>query len=130
MIFAQTGRRPPALKIRCRVPALGMMAILLGGCQGLSYYAQAVVGQMDLLARRRPVAELLADPDIDPLLKSRLGRVADLRTFAAGRLHLPVNGVTPTSGDPGTCRTRSSSLQDPRRPCSRSRCASPSTSRC
>lgn len=101
MIFARNDRRPTAAGARLRVAALGMMTLLLGGCQGLSYYAQAIAGQVDLLARRRPIAALLADPDTDPGLKRRLERVADLRAFAAERLHLPVDGIYTSYADLG-----------------------------
>jgi len=99
VLSAKPSRSMRCPRTRCRVAALGMMAILLGGCQGLSYYAQAVAGQVDLLARRRPIEALLGDPGTDPLLKHRLARVADLRAFAAERLRLPVDGVYTSYAD-------------------------------
>jgi len=67
-------------------------ALLLGGCSGAGYYLQAANGQMDLLARRQPIAELLASPGTDAALHERLRAVAELREFAVAELALPDNG--------------------------------------
>lgn len=62
---------------------------LLGGCSTLAYYAQAVHGHLDLLARAQPVQELLAAPTTPPQLRQQLQLAQQLRRFAVDELKLP-----------------------------------------
>src|SRR5690606_37031320 len=48
-------------------------------------------GQLELLAARQPVAQLLADPQGDPVLKRRLALAQQARDFASAALGLPDN---------------------------------------
>jgi len=66
--------------------------LLLSGCETLAYYAQAVSGQMALLARTRPVAEVLADPATPQPLRERLERARAIRDYAVSGLKLPDSG--------------------------------------
>lgn len=68
-----------------------LLSLLLNGCASLDYYAQVTRGQLDLLAARRPVAELLAAPQTDPELKRRLALAQQARRFASTELGLPDN---------------------------------------
>jgi len=61
----------------------------LSGCATLSWYGQAVSGQLDLLSKREHIADLLADPSTDPELARRLSDVLAIREFAAAELSLP-----------------------------------------
>lgn len=63
-------------------------AAQLVGC----YYMQAVSGQIDVLRKRRPVAEVVADTSTDRALRERLLMVQDARQFAVDTLLLPENG--------------------------------------
>jgi predicted aminopeptidase len=63
---------------------------MLAGC-GLPYYWQAVGGQLELLRKRTPMAELLADPTTDAQLKQALSVVKASRRFAVEELRLPDN---------------------------------------
>lgn len=74
---------------RCLVPLL--LGLLLSGCARLDYYAQLSRGQLELLAARQPVAQLLADPQGDPVLKRRLALAQQARDFASAALGLPDN---------------------------------------
>ena len=65
--------------------------LLLSGCETLSYYAQAVGGQMSLLARARPAVELIADPATPQLLREQLRRAGEIRDYAVRELKLPDN---------------------------------------
>ena len=56
------------------------------------YYLQAVEGQIDLLSRRQPIAEILANPDTSPRLTEKLQIVLKIREFSRRELHLPDNG--------------------------------------
>lgn len=70
-------------------------SLMLGGltsCSTLTFYTQAVGGQMEMLRKARPVGEVMADPKSKPLLKEKLTTVADILDFAEKELHLPAQG--------------------------------------
>ena len=71
---------------------LAALVLLLPGCQTAGYYAQAIRGQGEILAHRRPIDKLLADPQTPPPLQEKLRLVLRLREFAARELKLPANG--------------------------------------
>ncbi len=66
--------------------------LLVSGCQTVSYYKQAVKGQCQILANRRPISEVLADPQAPEKLKHKLRLVLEIREFARKDLNLPVKG--------------------------------------
>jgi len=70
---------------------LGALALLVVGCQSLAYYTQAIGGHLGVMARARPVEEVIADPATDPALKQRLQTARRIREFASKRLGLPDN---------------------------------------
>jgi predicted aminopeptidase len=70
------------------VASLVLVFALLEGC----YYMQAFSGQMEVLRKRRPVAEVIADDSTDEDLRERLKMVQDARQFAVDELLLPENG--------------------------------------
>lgn len=76
-----------------------LLALAGGGCATLGYYAQAVGGQVELLARSRPIAELVADAGTPAPLKARLARVLEMRAFASRALALPDNASYTTYAD-------------------------------
>jgi predicted aminopeptidase len=55
------------------------------------YYWQAIGGQLELLRKREPIEQVVADPAVDPTLKSTLTRIAAMRRFAVEELGLPSN---------------------------------------
>src|SRR3546814_4296160 len=61
-------------------------ALLVGGCSSLTYYTQAVGGEIAILRARQPISELLADPAVSPKLKARLTLVQDARNWAVTAL--------------------------------------------
>lgn len=69
----------------------GVLLLLLSGCSGVSYYSQLASGQLQLLRAREPVADVLADPSRDPILRAHLAQSQKARTFASQQLHLPDN---------------------------------------
>ncbi|HXZ92272.1 MAG TPA: aminopeptidase [Burkholderiales bacterium] len=72
---------------------LGFAALLaLSGCETLSYYAQAVGGQFELMRKAQPVSEWIADPATPPALRQRLELAERMRAFASQELKLPDNG--------------------------------------
>jgi len=75
-----------------RNAALALCALLLAGCETLSYYAQAVGGQLQIMAAAQPVERLLADPETPAYLRRRLELTQRIRDFATRELKLPDNG--------------------------------------
>jgi predicted aminopeptidase len=75
------------------VPVLALLLVLLlsAGCSSVRYYDQLVSGQLHLLLARQPVAQVIADPTRDPVLRQRLARSQEARAFASEQLHLPDN---------------------------------------
>jgi len=79
-----------------------MAALLaLGGCETLSYYAQAVDGQLDMMRRAQPLTRWLADPATPPALRQRLQTAARIRDFATRELGLPDNASYRSYADLG-----------------------------
>lgn len=77
------------------------LAILLGGCANLGYYAQAVDGHLAIQKRTRPISEIVADPATAENLRRSLSTVSSLREFAVRELQLPDNGSFTTYADLG-----------------------------
>ncbi len=75
--------------------------LALAGCETLAYYAQAVGGQMEMLARSQPVAAVIADPATAPALRARLELARAIRDFASRELKLPDNGSYRSYADLG-----------------------------
>ena len=64
---------------------------VLSGCS-LSYYWQAVGGQLDLLRKRMPIEEVLERAETSPRTRESLRQVLEIRHFATTELGLPDNG--------------------------------------
>jgi len=71
----------------CRLQLLAVLAsaACLSGC----YLVQAAAGQADVLARSRPMDEVVADPATPAELRARLELAAEARRFAVQELGLP-----------------------------------------
>jgi len=85
--------------IRCLFALLLVFSV--SGCTTLGYYQQAIVGQWQLLIKRRPLDEVLADTRVTPDVKSRLVVAKQIRLFAANTLYLPVEDSYSTYVDVG-----------------------------
>ena len=70
--------------------ALLAVALPLAGCSATEFYWQGLKGQADLLSRARPIPEVVQETP-DAVLKAKLIRVQDMRTFASRELALPDN---------------------------------------
>lgn len=77
--------------MRASGAALLLAALGLGGCSTVSYYSHVLRGGLQVLQAREPIAEILADPARDALLKTRLLAVQAARRFAVTDLALPDN---------------------------------------
>lgn len=81
------------MSCRCRLRLLTcIVALALGGCQSVGYYAHVAGGQAGLMLQRQSVPRLLADVRTPPELRARLERVERIRHFAGSALGLPVRG--------------------------------------
>src|SRR6478735_10109072 len=76
-----------------RTTLAGLAGLLLAGCaafQTSGYYWQGATGQLDILARAKPIDEVIAQGD-DKVLAQRLARAQAIRVFASRELALPDN---------------------------------------
>jgi predicted aminopeptidase len=67
------------------------LVLVLGGCETLAYYMQAIGGQMSLMSLARPVEDLLADPQTPQPLRERLVLARSIRGYSVKELKLPDN---------------------------------------
>jgi predicted aminopeptidase len=68
-------------------------AVLLAGCgafEAADYYWQGASGQLDIMARAKPIDEVITQGD-DAALSKRLARVQAIRAYASRELGLPDN---------------------------------------
>nr|WP_237165173.1 aminopeptidase [Pandoraea vervacti] len=68
------------------------MGLALSGCGQVGYYAQSINGHFTVLHTAKPVSDLLADPAIDPRLRTRLIEAEQIRSYAVSVLGEPDNG--------------------------------------
>ncbi len=68
------------------------VVVMVSGCRTLSFYAQAIKGQYQMVAHGQPIKKLIADPKTPDELKNRFELVQRLRSFAEKELQLPVDG--------------------------------------
>ena len=70
--------------------SLCALAATTAGCAA-PYYWQAIGGHLELLRKREPIEDVVADPAVDPKLQTTLTRIAAMRRFASDELGLPSN---------------------------------------
>jgi len=69
-----------------------LCASLLSGCETLSYYTQAVGGQLSLTSKARALDSVIEDPSTPDVLRAKLRLAHDIREFATRELGLPDGG--------------------------------------
>jgi len=74
-----------------RLMVIACAAFGVAGCTSASYLAGAVNGHIKIMAARKDVAEVIADPAAPRALRTRLETAVELRKFATDRLALPQN---------------------------------------
>jgi predicted aminopeptidase len=77
--------------MKLRLLLAGLALFLIVGCQSLAYYTQAIFGHSKVMAKARPLDEVIADPATDGELKQRLETARRIREFASKNLKLPEN---------------------------------------
>jgi predicted aminopeptidase len=70
----------------------GLACLCLCSCSTARFYSQALSGQVELMQKARPVAEVIASPKTKPLLKQKLTTVTDILSFAEREMQLPTEG--------------------------------------
>lgn len=75
-----------------RASILFLMLPLLSGCASLGYYGQTVGGHFEVMHRRVPLEQAIADVNTKPATRERLQQVERIRSFAVSELELPDNG--------------------------------------
>jgi predicted aminopeptidase len=74
-----------------RVMAMTLACLVLQACSTMGFYAQSVTGQLEVLAKQRPIASAVEDPREAPERRSQLRRALRMRDFAVAALGLPDN---------------------------------------
>ena len=88
------------MKAFAAVTSIALGAVVLSSCS-VPFYWQAASGQLQLLRKREPIAEVIADPQTPAELRRSLEEVEQIRRFAIEALHLPDNGSYRTYADLG-----------------------------
>lgn len=70
------------------VVGLALAFVSTGGC----YYMQAAGGHLELMRKREPIPEVMADQGVPADTRERLAMVLEARQFAIDELELPDNG--------------------------------------
>ena len=79
-----------AMKRLAKSISLCVVAATTTGCAA-PYYWQAIGGQLELLRKREPIEDVIADETADPQLRATLARIETMRRFAVEELLLPSN---------------------------------------
>lgn len=96
------GRYNPCVSLpRSTIASFALLAaaVLLSACSTIGYYGHLAHGEYALLAARRPIAAVIADPATDAKVRERLQLAAEARAFASARLALPRNASYTTYAD-------------------------------
>lgn len=84
----------PAGKKRRLIWLIACVVIVVGavcGCQSVSFYRQAIGGELQILTHQKPIKDLLADTNTSATLKHKFDVVLKSREFARTNLHLPTD---------------------------------------
>jgi predicted aminopeptidase len=84
-----------------RILASLLALVLLSGCETLSYYAQAVGGQLSMMGAARPIEKVIDDPATPAPLRDRLVLARQIRDYASRELKLPDNSSYRSYADIG-----------------------------
>ena len=77
------------------------LCLLVAGCKNITYYAQAIEGQVRLMVAARPIPEVVNDAATEPALRQQLDRAIAIREYASRELALPNNGSYRSYSDLG-----------------------------
>lgn len=74
-----------------RLSIILLLMFSVSACSSLSYYGQAIGGQMELLQKSRPIPSVISDLSVDEQVRRRLQMIQQARVFAVRELFLPDN---------------------------------------
>ena len=66
-----------------------VLLLWIGGCSDVAYYWQAGMGQLQILNARRPISEVLEDPEVSEVVKTKLRLVMKAQAFGKEVLGMP-----------------------------------------
>ena len=69
-----------------------LILVTCSGCESITYYNQALKGQLELMKNQRPLTEVIENEITPALLKNQLQTILEILTFADQQLQLPVGG--------------------------------------
>jgi predicted aminopeptidase len=84
-------------QLMSRLLSMLCATLLLSGC----YVLHTANGQLDVMSKRQPIDNVVADPGTAPAVRSQLEKVVAIRQFAVDRLALPDNGSYRSYADVG-----------------------------
>ena len=99
MKTASLNARKQRYKAITRALATAGLAITMTGCTTLGYYVHLAAGEAAVLRARVPITQVIADPHLDPVLRTRLEMALRARAFASNHLDLPRNQSYTTYAD-------------------------------
>ncbi|MGZ4963690.1 MAG: aminopeptidase [Limisphaerales bacterium] len=73
------------------IASVVVIVVAFCGCQSVSFYRQAIGGELHILTHQTPIKELLADTNTPPALRHKFEVVLQVRQFAQTNLHLPAD---------------------------------------
>ena len=85
---------PPRMRAASRLVRLACMGVTLAalsGCTSTMYLLQAAHGEWHVMHSRRPIVQVIDDPQTPEPLIRELAEVRAARSFASGELKLPDN---------------------------------------
>jgi predicted aminopeptidase len=68
-----------------------LVSTVLVSCETVSYYGQAVAGQLYIFSHRENIEALIENQNTSPELKNKLETILEIRTFAEQELLLPLD---------------------------------------
>ncbi len=99
MKSASLNARKQRYKAITRALLAGGLLLSMSACTTLGYYAHLAAGEAAVLRARVPIRKVIADPRVDPALRTRLALALRARAFASDRLDLPRNQSYTTYAD-------------------------------
>jgi len=82
----------PTIHLKPMAIVLFAASLLLAGCGETAYYWQAGMGQMEILRKRRPIEEVLADSVESEVVKTKLRLVLQVREYGGKLMAMPQDG--------------------------------------
>ncbi len=85
--------------VSSRFLALLLSCCLLTGCESVTFYSQAIAGQLSILTKRQSIKKLLAQGQLSEAKAQRFALIEDMLHFAEQKLQLPVGKTFSTYVD-------------------------------